>query len=68
MDLLMCQFICWKRDFSVYIAVLNRTPAWTLKSTLKVQPSEPFPPQTDQIYSLSFLFQPDAFRRGNFFS
>ena len=70
MDLLVCQFVCWKPDSSVYSAVLNRTPAWTLKSALKVQPLVgfiQFPPQTDQIYNLSFLFQPGAFSRGNFF-
>lgn len=59
MDLLACQFVYCRLDSSVYSAVLNRIPAWTLKSAPKVQPSVgfiPFPPQTDQTYNLSFFF------------
>lgn len=70
MDLLACQFVYSKLDSSVYSAVLNRIPAWTLKSAPKVQPSVGFilfPPQTDQTYNLSFLFQPGAPSRDNFF-
>jgi len=71
MDLLACQFVCWKPDSAVYSAVLNRTAAWGLKPSFKVQPSVgflPFPPQIDQIYNPNFLFQPDAFRRDILFN